>query len=352
MTQSTALAKRPLDILRTQLKKPAMVGWLQKQIAGSMNRNAQQLINVLLNAAAAQPKLAECTPTSILASLCVSAQIGLVPNTALGHAWLVPFNNRRKVNNRWITVPEATLIVGYQGFVKLVYDASGVGLKAAPVYSGEAFEYNRAANPPVTLHKHAAPGRRGKLVYAYCLAHFPGGGLTTGEVYDEEFIHERRARSKSYGYKDDQGNFVTKKDSPWVTDPAAMWMKTAVRDLTKLVPKGNDRRLERAIEVDSLDESHTAQNSVVELLGEPLPEAGALEEGDGIVLEQAQRGELGPGEEEELQRWTAALRETTELKQVADVELRIGKAKLPAALQERLAAIAEDQRAKIKGGRS
>lgn len=346
---TTAVAKRPLDILKGKMETPSVVGWLQKQIAASMNRNASQLINVVLHAASASPKLAECTPSSILAGLCVAAQIGLVPNTALGHAWLVPFTNKRKKGNQWIKVPEATLIIGYQGMVKLVFDASGVGLKAAAVYSGEPFEYNRAANPPVTLHKHAT-GQRGKLVYAYCLAHF-ASGLSTGEVYDETYIHERRARSRSYSYTDKDGNVIVKKDSPWVTDPEPMWLKTGVRAFTKLLPKGNDRRLERAIEVDRLDDSYTAQTSVLELMEEPLPEAGAFEEEDERTIEAANRAELGPGEEDVFQSWAAELRQATLMKDVGEVELRIGKAKLSPALQQRLGEVAEDQRQKIKGAR-
>lgn len=344
----TAIAKRPLDLLKANLEKPAAVNWLQKQLASTLNRNAQQMVNVVLQAASSSPKLAECTPGSILAALCVSAQIGLVPNTALGHAWLVPFGNRRKQGSTYITIQEATLIIGYQGMVKLVHDASGIALKAAPVYAGEPFEYNRAAAPPVTLHRHALEGKRGDLTYAYCLAYHPNG-TTTGEVYDRTFVHERRQRSKSYGYRDRDGNFVVKKDSPWVTDPAPMWMKTAVRDFTKLVPKGNDRRLERAIEIDNLDDAHLGQGAVVDFLDAPLP--AEVLDADEQVIEQATRQELGPGQDEEFQRWAAAIRETDSAKGHAEVMQQIGAARLGGEMQQRLMEVAKAHASTLKGGR-
>ena len=68
-------------------------------------------------------------------------------------------------------------------------------------------------------------------------------------------------------------------------------------------------------------------------------------------MQQAQRAELGPGEEEEFQRWSAQLREATDVKGVEAAELRIGKARPSPAVQERLAAVAQDQRERIKGGR-
>jgi recombination protein RecT len=350
-TKNTQLATRPLDALKGALAKPAMQNWLQKQIARSLNRNADQLINVVLHAAAQSPKLAECTPTSVLAALVTSAQIGLVPNTALGHAWLVPFKNKRfdPVARRKVDVMEATLIVGYQGFVKLVHEASGAALKAAVVYENEPFEFNRAAFPPVRYHG-CATGKKGKLLYTYCLANL--GGTITGEVYDEEFVHARRQRSRSYGYRDEHGNFVVKQDSPWVTDAPAMWLKTAIRAFTVQVPKGGDNsRLERAIEVDNLDDAHLAQGSVVDMVSQDLPqEVGQeLAEMDAQVIEHAARQELGPAQEEELQRWTAFIRETSTPAQHAEVKAKIARAGLPPEILDRLAAVSQDHDKRMGG---
>ncbi|NYY78151.1 hypothetical protein DMI69_07910 [Escherichia coli] len=39
---------------------------------------------------------------------------------ALGHAYLIPFDKRQKVNGRWETVStEAQLIIGYRGMIDL-----------------------------------------------------------------------------------------------------------------------------------------------------------------------------------------------------------------------------------------
>lgn len=315
MGKETSIQKRPIENLKAELERPVMVSWLQKQITASMGRNATQLINIVLNAARNNEKLGQCTPSSILNCLCISAQIGLVPNTALQHAHIVPFLNSYKKGNDWVKVQEATLILGYPGLVKLIHDASGAAVKAAPVFDGEPFDYNRAGNPPVTLHKHAEPGKLGDIRFAYCLVHYPSG-ITAGEVYDLDFINARRAKSKSYMYEG-----KPRKDSPWVTNYPAMALKTAIRAYSNQIPKGNDARLERAIEVDDLD-SHDSRLNVAALVDERPPLDMSLDDLDAGAIESGERPQLEAGE---VERWIALVRETSDQRSLDEVLLQINK---------------------------
>lgn len=319
---STALQKndpRPVDILKVELLKPAFQGWLQKQMAATMNRNADQLIRIFLQACTQNDYLAKCTPQSVLSSLCLAAQIGLAPNTALGHAWLVPFANSKPPARRgdpWIKVVEAQLVIGYQGFVKLANEAAGIVTQAHAVYDTDEFDYDLASFPPVKFHRRGA-GDRGALRYAYCLNKTPQG-LVFGEVLDRSEVLARRAVSKSYLDKDGK----PRKDSPWVLHEAEMWKKTAVRHALKLVPKGNDERLERAIELDDMD---TREQGSVAALIDPsgMPYDGPL---DG-ALDGSEPAALRAGDDE-IGRILAAFAECTSNKEVDEVA-----GKIPPALR-------------------
>jgi recombination protein RecT len=275
---SKELAQRPIDTLSMTLRTPKMQQWLEKQVHASLNRNATQMINIALQAASQNEMLAKCTPTSVLANLCLCAQIGLVPNTALGHAYLVPFNNRREVaRGDWRTITEATLVIGYKGYVKLVHDAANLVVQAQPVYAGDEFDYDLAAFPPVKHHRPGSSARTDdKLTHAWCLLRTTGGQIF-GEVMTKDEILRRRDSSKGYIGKD--GN--PRKDSPWLAHPAEMWRKTAVRHALKLAPTGNDERLERALSAE--DESRDNAADIIDMSDAPQE----LRDADQRVIESS-----------------------------------------------------------------
>lgn len=297
---TTALA-RPIDNLKVALSSQKMQRWLGGQIHASLNRNATQMVNIVIQAAGQNEMLAKCTPQSVLVNLCLAAQIGLVPNTALGHAWLVPFQNSRKRGNEWIKVTEAQLVIGYQGMVKLAHDAAGLVVQAHPVYECDEFDYNLAAFPPVKLHK---PGLgRGRtvnnLTYAYCLMKTKDG-LVFGEVLTRDDVLARQALSKN---KDS-------KNSPWFTHTAEMWRKTAVRHAMKLAPKGSDERLERAIEAEDMDVSGASAMDIIDMADAPEE----ARDDRAAVEEQQQRQALAPAQQDEAMKWIAEIQTCTDMK--------------------------------------
>lgn len=272
--------------------------WLEKQIHKSLSRNAQQILLIALQAAVQNELLARCTPSSILANLCLAVQIGLVPNTALSHCWLVPFVNTRRVGREFLRVSEAQLIVSYQGFVKLAYDAAGLVVQAQPVYQGDEFEFDLANYPPVKVHKPGLGSRTpDRLTHAWCLAKSPSGQVF-GEVMTRAEVLARRDSSRSY--KDRDGTL--KKNSPWMTHEAEMWRKTAVRHALKLAPKANDERLERAVEADDLD-AHESGTTTDLVDMSDAPEE--LKEGDRLAVLAEQ--DAVPVPPAELAKWQAEL---------------------------------------------
>lgn len=56
----------------------------------------ERFTRITMSALSATPKLQTCTPQSFLGAMMTAAQLGLEPNTPLGQAYLIPFNNRKK----------------------------------------------------------------------------------------------------------------------------------------------------------------------------------------------------------------------------------------------------------------
>lgn len=324
---STAIATpRPIDTLKVALAAPKMQSWLSKQIHSSLNRNATQMINIVLQAASASDALAKCTPSSILAGLCIAGQIGLVPNTALGHAYLIPFNNRRKQGNTWVTVTEAQLVIGYKGFVKLVFDAAEILVQAQPVYKGDEFDYDLASFPPVKYHRPGTgPRTDDLLINAWCHAQAKSGRVM-GDVLTREQVERRRNVSKSY--LDYEGK--PSKNSPWVTNPAEMWRKSACRAVLRYVPTGNDERLERAVAADDGLRDNPAE--VIDMSKDADDVAGELSGYDRASLDAQQS--LPAANPEELSAWLAEFATCTDLRALDDVAVKAKRGAAPACQQE------------------
>src|SRR3990167_2357663 len=79
----------------------------------------ERLVRIALTCIRLNPALAECTPASLLGALFTAAQIGIEP--IAGRAYLLPFNNKRKIGNEWKTIKEVQFVMGYKGVVELFY---------------------------------------------------------------------------------------------------------------------------------------------------------------------------------------------------------------------------------------
>ena len=82
--------------------------------------NAERLLKVAQMAATTTPTLVKCEIASLMGAIGQCAQMGLEPNTILGHAYLVPFKTRRKDaagNERWVHAVQ--VIIGYKGLIDL-----------------------------------------------------------------------------------------------------------------------------------------------------------------------------------------------------------------------------------------
>lgn len=184
---------------------------------------ADRLCRLALTACRLNPKLAECDFKSLAGSLMTAAQLGLEPNTPLGHCYLIPRRNGRTGLN------EATFQLGYQGMVELSQRSGRIQTQYAfPVYANDEFDYWLGLDANI-IHRPSV-GNRGPLVAVYAVAKYKDGGsnfvvLTVDEV-------------ESYRKRSMAGN-----NGPWVTDYEAMACKTAFRRLFRWLPKSTELAL-------------------------------------------------------------------------------------------------------------
>lgn len=166
---------------------------------------------------------AQSDTTSLLRALLHAARLGLEPGT--DEYWLTP----RKVQGR----PTVLGIVGYQGLVKMIYNAGAVSSVVVEwVGANDGFEYVRGKHDrPIHTVDYDNEEGRGEVRLAYAYAVMKDGATSKVVVLDKHDI--ARIRKSSAG--------SDRADSPWRQHVAAMWMKSAARQLSKWVPTSPDR---------------------------------------------------------------------------------------------------------------
>ncbi len=220
----TQIAKKPLRQVAT-VKELLINDMAKDQLASvaAKHMRPERMMRLMANALRTTPQLAECEPLTLLGAMMTSASLGLEPNTPLGHAYLIPFKNRRK------GVTEVQFIIGYKGMISLARRSGAiVNLHADVVYEGDEFSYEYGSNQHLT---HRPRGKRENPEYAYCHAK-----LVDGEAFivlPWEVIEDTRDNSQGYQTAKRFGKLDS---SPWVAHLHSMAKKTAVRRLFDELP--------------------------------------------------------------------------------------------------------------------
>lgn len=211
----------------------------------------ERLMRVAVNCVSKTPGLQKCTPTSLLQSVLVAAELGLEPGGALGHLYLVPFGN--------ICTP----IIGYRGLVELARRSGEVSsVRAVVVYEKDRFRMTEGLEQTID-HEPYLDGDAGGLKYVYCVIKLRDGGYIV-EVMSKAQVDAIKARSRSSS------------NGPWVTDYNEMAKKTVAKRGMKWAPLASERFV-KALEHDNTD---AIDGEVVEhvLADQPESTSAAIKE--------------------------------------------------------------------------
>lgn len=230
-----------------------------------------RFVRIAILATHKQPKLLQCTQSSLFTALMNLSQLGLEPDGRRAH--LIPFENKKK------RIIECQLVIDYKGLAELAMRGGTVStLHSEIVCEADEFEWDMGE-----IKRHRIDWRkpRGEAYAAYSLAKTKDGAFFC-EVMPKEDIYSIRdaapgwiAFKKGWAYS-----------SPW--DPKAptiereMWKKTTFRRMTKLMTLSPELREAVGVE-DEADRSIAITvgapdpNSLVSIIGNGASEDDASE---------------------------------------------------------------------------
>lgn len=222
------MSNLPAQRLQT-LKESLQSAHKSMQMVAASVVTPDKLIKIALVAAQRTPLLLQCTPQSIVRSVMQGAELGLVPGSALNHAYLVPFKNGE--------VYEAQLIPSAQGLTELMYRSGLVAFVTSEVvYEGDEFEYELGLEPKLRHVPKDETIDSSKIIYAYMVVGLKDGSRVF-RVMTRKGIDRIREKSKA------------KNSGPWVSDYAEMARKTVIKNGSKYVPKSIE--VARAVALDN-----------------------------------------------------------------------------------------------------
>jgi recombination protein RecT len=186
---------------------------------------ADRMLKIALGALRTTPKLMQARTDTLLGAIIQCAQLGLEPNTPLGHAYLIPFENRSK------GVTEVQIVFGYKGLIDLARRSGQiVSIAAHEVRANDHFEYEYGLEEKL-VHR-PAMGERGEVIAFYAVAKLVGGGYAFEVMSKADVIAIRDA---SQGWKQ-AVRYQKEANSPWGAHFVEMGRKTVLRRLFKFLP--------------------------------------------------------------------------------------------------------------------
>jgi recombination protein RecT len=212
-----------------------------------------RFIAVMTGAMKSTPRLAECTPASVVGALLKCAALKLEPNTPAGQCWLIP----RKIKGVW----ECSWELGYKGAIDLGYRGGIKVIKAKAVHEMDTFDIDYGRTRNVVTHKPYLHGDRGQVI-GYWAEWIDAEGNSDAlfmSQYEMDLHVKHYVKSMDSEY------------SPWNTAYDKMALKTVIKQVLKFAPQSVDD-LRNA---DSDDGSVILDGSTGELLSMRTSTRGA-----------------------------------------------------------------------------
>jgi len=244
--------KSPAAELSHLLASPAMKAQISAALPKHMT--AERMARIVTTEVRKNPALMKCERTSFLGAVIQCAQLGLEPGNSLGHAYILPFDKREKVNGSWVTVrTDAQLIIGYRGMIDLARRSGQIiSISARTVRDGDHFEYRYGLDENIE-HTPSDDLEGGAITHVYAVARLRDGGVQF-EVMSHAKIEAVRQQSKA------------KDSGPWKDHWEEMAKKTVIRRLFKYLPVSVE--IQRAVVLDEAADAGIAQGNEYTLDGD------------------------------------------------------------------------------------
>lgn len=230
-------------------------GLLPKHVGMDVNR----LTRLAMVSMWQTPKLALCTPESILGAVLQAAQLGLEPDGLLGHAYIIPYKMKK---GGYI----AQLQIGYKGMISIANRSAKIKKVIARVaYENDSFEVFLGCDDNIK-HIPEMTKERGKAIAVYAIAYFDDGGYSFDVL---SIVDVENARNSSQ----------QKDGEAWKFHWPEMARKTAVRRLFKYLPISIE--MTSAVAIDELGAIGKNNEATIQLMTDE-----EISEGPAIVIDE------------------------------------------------------------------
>lgn len=258
MTASALKAAVGGKTTQVAAKKPTTIAGFLESYKGEIARalpkhmTADRMARIAMTEFRKNPKLMACDPATLFGAVIQCAQLGLEPGGSLGHAYLLPFENRKQGTT------DVQFIIGYRGMIDLARRSGQIiSLEARAVYAADKFSVTLGLDPTLVHEPAWETADRGPLKFVYAVAKLKDGGVQF-EVMSRMEIEAVRAMSKAGKY------------GPWVDHFDEMAKKTVIRRLFKYLPVSIE--MQRAVGLDEQGEAGVSQENGFVIDGVVIPQ--------------------------------------------------------------------------------
>lgn len=271
----------------TLLKSPQWTEQLERLLADT-GMKLDRFAAIIVSACSRNNKILGCTRASFIQAVQAAAELGLELGGIGGEAYLIPYENRKKVGDQWVSVLEAQFIAGYKGYLRVAQENPNYRkVFAEAIFPDDLFEepehgpngvswrhkMSRLAEPQwrevdaqrtewkgggrnTVPYKARVPLIRGAYAVAQRSDTRADDDLALVPLWR---LEEIRTRSKAG------------QDGPWITDYVEMAKKTAIRALWKQIQKTERMKKLEALDQELVLTTPGGQEVVVPAAATPAP---------------------------------------------------------------------------------
>ena len=173
---------------------PRMLEQFKAEIARALPRHLSpdRMARIALTAFRRTPKLEECDPASIFASVIQASQLGLEPDM-LGRSYLIPYYNNQKKRM------ECQFIPGWRGLVELMNRTGQATVWTGVLYEGQKYIYQQGDDPKLTVLEEGDEDNPDGFAYAYAIGRVKGTEYPVIERWSANRITKHRDRYNKVG---------------------------------------------------------------------------------------------------------------------------------------------------------
>lgn len=189
------VAKMPLRQVQN-VQQLLMNDMAREQLAmvAADHMKPQRMMRIMAQSIRKTPKLGQCDPLSLLGAMMACASLGLEPGGPDGHAYLLPFENKRK------GITEVQLIIGYRGYLARAWRSGIVkSIQVGIHYSDDEHWLYRKGSDAIL--EHVEGPQEGEKLHAYCIVKVVNGGLEGEIVTCLPWKQIMKTRDNSSGWK-------------------------------------------------------------------------------------------------------------------------------------------------------